>query len=242
MKFSDVFAGVAEAAVLDRLVDENEQAPILFRMGDPEIALRVIRSSVRSSYLFNRYTMPSYASHLFGALSLLPPVDDELGPILAGVAGAIKGELFNNNVYGRPKECHSHYHDMLTSYEAAGGDPAVVATEGGGGKKDYADHLLETLKNRLATFVLVPAIEKSTPKFFETVAANLSDDPRFAKYRQFVEKHIELDRTEHSCVTMDWLAYFVGKVPPPAYEVRVALRLATKAIALGRGRSVVSAT
>lgn len=243
MRFSDILK-TSNALELDLLVEDAQQAPILARLCEPEIALKVMRSGLWASLLFTQQTIPSYAMHVFQTLTILPPVDDELGPILAGVAGVLKGELYTNNIYGNAKECHSHYQDLVAAYLAAGGsinDVEEVARRSqdiyNDKRSEYGKRLLQLLKNPLATFILVPAIEKSTPKFFETVAQNLSRESRFDKYRQFVEKHIELDREEHSSVTMDWLAYICSKKQPTSGpEATRAIDQVITVMQLGKGK------
>ena len=240
MQFSALLPDAPNVAALDQLVDDPEQAQILTYMGDRGIALKVMRSGLWFSYMFNRYTIPTYASHVFRALTRLSAVDDELGTILAGVMGAVKGELFNNNIYGG-KECHSHYLDMQRAYLAAGGDPEVVSgipTQRYSHTRSciYADHLLTLLEDPLSTFILIPAIEKNTPHFFETVSKHLCREPQFDAYRQFVDRHIELDRGDHSCVTMDWLKYYLEHTATTIEQETTAIAAVINIIELGRGR------
>jgi hypothetical protein len=247
MRFSDILH-TSNALELDLLVEDDKQAVILTRMSEPEIALKIMRSGLWASWLFTQQTIPAYASHVFKTLTTLPPVDDELGCILAGVAGVLKGELYTNNIYGNAKECHCHYQDLVAAYLSAGGKTEDVEEVlrrsqniAGDRRGDYGKKLLTLLQSPLATFILVPAIEKSTPKFFETVAHNLCRDSRFDKYRQFVEKHIELDRGEHSSVTMDWLAYICSKkCPTSGPEVTQALDQVITVMQLGKGSSFAS--
>lgn len=220
MKFFDLLEN-EKAKELDTLLEDENQPTILTKLNEPETVLKVMRSGLWYSYLFNRFTIPMFASHVFQSLIYFPPVNDENGPLLAGVAGAIKGELFNNNIYGGNR-CHSHYIDMAEAYNTASGDieylkelpEKIEAADKKTIRGAYAVDLIELLKNPIATFILVPAIEKGTPKFFETVSKNLSKESRFDKYRQFVDRHIELDRGEHSSVTMDWLAYVAENLEP----------------------------
>lgn len=241
MRFSNILQG-SNVGALDTLVEDTEQAPILARMDEPEIALGIIRAGLWASYLFNQQIIPLYTAHVFQSLTQLPPVDDELGPLLAGVMGAVRGELFTNNIYGNAKACHSHYQDIVDAYLAAGGslesvDKIVAETKTAPGKKgQYITHLLNLLEDPLATFILIPAIEKSTPSFFETVAKHLNKAKRFDKYRLFVEKHVEFDRGEHSSVTMDWLEYIIRKMQPSPEKVTKAVSQVLTVLNLNRGR------
>lgn len=248
MRFSDILH-TSNALDLDLLVEDDKQAAILARLSEPEIALKVMRSGLWASLLFTQQTIPSYAAHVFQALTTLPPVDDELGPLLAGVSGVLKGELYTNNIYGNARECHCHYQDLVAAYLAAGGSQEAVEDVARRSRcilddkrGEYGRRLLFLLKSPLATFILVPAIEKSTPKFFETVAQNLSRERRFDKYRQFVEKHIELDRGEHSSVTMDWLAYICSKQPVSGLDAAVAVDQVIDVMRLGKGLPVRAAS
>lgn len=103
MRFVDLF-DLTRAIELDELVDDCRQASIISKMDDPAVALKVMKSGLWYSYMFNRYAVPLYASHVFRAISSFDRVDDPLGTILAGVMGAVKGELFNNNIYGQPSK------------------------------------------------------------------------------------------------------------------------------------------
>jgi len=242
VRFSDILT-TNNVLELDLLIENDQQAAILDRLSESEIVLKVMRSGLWASLLFNQHTIPSYAAYVFQTLTTLSPVDDELGPILAGVMGAIKGELYTNNIYGNAKECHSHYQDLVTAYLAAGGkvetvEEVVRRLQGISNDKrsEYGKRLIQLLKNPLATFILVPAIEKSTPRFFETVARNLSCEARFDKYRQFVEKHIELDRGEHSSVTMDWLAYILKKQPHSIGYLTLSISQVITVMQLGKGK------
>ena len=235
MKLAKIL-GTRNAQELERVIEEGWQTPVIKRLQEPEIALKVMSTGVRSSYLFVKHIIPLYAAHVFQTLSTLAPVDDKLGPILAGITGAVQGELYNNNIYGRPKECHSHYLDMVEAFEYAGGDVSSVCefekasngiTEEAQGRKiwtkeptAYAHHdTIVLLKNPLSTFILVPAIEEMTPRLFESISRNLSPEARFDKYRQFLDRHVEIDRSEHSSVTTDWLEYFLSKKHSSEYEI-----------------------
>jgi len=238
-KFADIL-NVTNATALDNLVEDTSQAEILSRMGDPNVALKVMCSGLWYSYMFNQYTIPTFAFHVFKSLTSLPPVNDELGGLLAGVMVAIKGELFNNNIFGNAKECHSHYLDMLDAYLSAGGDSdtdkQITRQESTKeSSKQYSHHLKKLLSDPLSTFILIPAIDKNTPQFFETVVKHLCKEQRFDKYRQFVNRHIELDRGEHSSVTMGWLTYIMKCQPPATPDIIKAVDNVITVIALGRG-------
>lgn len=210
MNFVDIHPA---GQLLDSFLENEKPSPILEKIGEAKTALHLMRSGLWFSKMFNRYAVPAYGVHIFKTVSLFESVNDELGTLLAGVSGIIKGELFNNNIYGNPRECHSHYEDMLVAYLEAGGklqDQDLVRPE-------YETALETVLANPLATFIFIAANEKWTPPFFEAVSKNLCQEARFDKYRQFVNRHIELDRGEHSSTAMKWLSFVYRKDSPFYY-------------------------
>ncbi len=222
---------IPEASRLDAAIAAKGRSPVLDGLGDPERALRFVRAQLRGSYLFARFAVPSYASAVFSALTHFHPVDDALGPLVSSLVDVVRGELFNNNVFGRPGACHAHFHDMLEAYEAAGGDMAPVedflsmseihdfgyaimrSELWSPGSRGYANELQACCRDPLALFILMPANELLAPAVYQRALASLSREPRFAKFRQFLERHVDLDGDDHGPTVMDLLDLYARKFP-----------------------------
>lgn len=214
---------IPEAERLQRVIAAKGASPRLEGLRDPEKALRFIRSSLRGSYLFARFAVPAYAKAVFTLLPYLPPVDDAMGVMLTRILDAVRGELLNNNIFGREGECHSHYWDAREAYEAAGGDMEEIAAfeidaQRYGfdramrsspfwslGAKQYAYALLRVCEDPLACFILMPANEELAPRVYKAALARLPDEARFDKFRQFFSRHVELDEGDHGPAALEWL-------------------------------------
>lgn len=246
---SDVLGSI-EGVQLEAAVAAKGANPYLDRLGEPDAALRFLRAGVRSSYLFARYAVPSYAAHVFASLRDFPPVDDETGLLLGKIMEAVQGELFTDNIFGRPGERHSHHRDMLEAYAAAGGDMAEVeeffrndraigffpairrSSLWSEGSIRYARRLLACREDRLATFILMPANEELAPTVYARALTSLCPEERFDKFRTFLERHVSLDNDDHGPAVLDWLDLYLRKAQPSTADVRIA---AQKALAFISG-------
>lgn len=234
-----------EAERLQALIIERGSAPILDRLGDRESALRFLRTNLRSSYLFARFAVPQYLAAVFDSLGRFPPTDDALGPMLSDLVETVRGELFNNNIFGREGECHAHYHDALEAYAAAGGDMAAVRAfnaletkvgffeaartsmeraRGAGalwspGSLKQAKRLMDCCRDPLAIFIMMPANEDLTPRLYGRALASLPDEPRYAKMRQFLGRHVALDEDAHGPVVLEWLDWHMKNARPDRAHV-----------------------
>lgn len=220
---------IPEAEKLQEAVAAKSSSPVLDRLGDTATALRFIRANLKASYLFARFAVPSYAAAVFSSLMEFPPADDALGAMLLEMTEAVRGELFNNNIFERPGECHAHYHDMLEAYAEAGGDTAAVAEfvklDASLGfdraiersalwspkSVQYARSLRHCCHDPLAMFILMPANEDMTPLVYGRALASLSPDERFSKFRRFLERHVALDEDDHGPTVLRWLEAYVQK-------------------------------
>jgi hypothetical protein len=240
--------GIIEGRQLEQAVAAKGASPYLDRLGDPDAAMRFLRAGVRSSYLFARYAVPSYAACAFASLRDFPPVDDETGLLLAKIMEMVQGELFTDNIFGRAGECHSHHRDLLEAYAAAGGDMAEVeeffrndGTLGffaairksslwSDGSIQYARNLLACREDALASFILMPANEELAPRVYERAFASLCREERFDKFRTFLERHVSLDTDEHGPAALDWLDLYLRKKQPSTSDLRTAARKALACI------------
>lgn len=234
--------GVPSALKLQEAVAAKGASPTLDGLRDPEKALRFIRSNLRGSYLFARFAVPSYAAAAFSVLPEFPPVDDAMGTMLDRILEAVKGELMNNNIFGRAGERHSHYYDAREAYEAAGGDMAEVAAferdaaKLGFGRAAsespfwspkslaYAQALLRCCDDPIALFVLMPANEELAPRVYSAALARLPAEGRFDKFRQFFSRHVELDQGDHGPAALDWLEMYVRRASCPSARLEAAAR------------------
>lgn len=193
-----------------------------------EATLKYLRANLRSSYIFNRFVVPSYMSHVFSSLKDFPPLDDNVGYVVRQLLGMCKGELTNNNVYNRRGECHSHFRDLYEAYAEAGGDTkefdafeklveefeifqgmAYSEKLWSEKAKTNASVTLSRCTQPLECFVLMACNEILTTVIFPVVIEKMSKHSRFDKFRKFMEVHIDLDGDDHSCATLDWIAIYL---------------------------------
>lgn len=237
---------------LEHVIAQKQTSPVLESLCDPEKAMRFLRTNLCASYLFEKYSMPTYASKVFYSLTQMRPADDTLGKILSGIAGMIQGELFNNNVYQRPGECHSHYYDMLEAYTSAGGSIEEMNTFTNlekrvgfleatkqsslwtAGSKTYARTVFECYEDTLALFILLPVTEQITPSVYPRALKYLSADSRFDKFRIFLQRHVELDNDEHGPSTLQWLNAYIQEMQPSADVIEQATRKVLSVISGGK--------
>lgn len=228
-----------EAGRLEAIIAAKGDSPVLDGLGDPEKALRFARVNLRGAYLFGRFAVPSYAAAVFASLTGFHPPDDGVGRLLARLMEAVEGELFNNNIFGRAGERHSHYHDALEAYVQASGDAAAAdgmrKLEGPSfeaavrasplwspGSARYARNLQRCCKDVLTLFILMPANEELAPKVYARVLASLSSEGRFDGLRRFLERHVALDEGDHGPVTLEWLELYLRKARPSPARLKEA--------------------
>ncbi len=228
---------VPEALALEEAIRARGDNPFLDELHDREKAMYFLRSSLCGSYLFARFTVPSYVAAVFSSLTEFHPADDEVGTILLRLMEAVSGELFNNNIFQRPGECHAHYNDMREAYEAAGGDPGPwqiflerervlglevamaecpIWTEN---SVRYARHVLACRDDPLALFILLPANEEFAPRLYARSLASLQSGGPFDKLRRFLEAHVALDQDDHGPAFLDWLDVYLRRTAIPPERV-----------------------
>lgn len=235
--------GIPEAKQLDEALASKGKSPVLLNLGLPENTERFMRASLRGSYLFGREVVPSYAAHVFASLRTQTPPGEEIGHVIRGITGMCIGELCTNNVYRRPGECHSHFHDMLEAYKEAGCNvdefqTFLTAAAGRGtlsgiqenselwstGSKKYAEKLLAVCADPLASFILMPCNEILTTIIYPVAIAHMTNESRFDKFRHFLEVHVELDGDDHGCVALEWLALYKEKAKVSQEELATATK------------------
>lgn len=229
---------------LEQLMYRWSQADIFYQSADQKIAEKLVQITLCHTYLFGRYTLPSYAGHIFMSLRDLPPADDLVGKVLKSNAAVFEGELFTNNMFGRQRECHSHYWDMLEGYEQAGGDRLLVDAftqrERQAGideameesplwdekMMDYANHLREVTKDPLTTYLIILASEDTIAEGYKATMQHLNQNPKFGKYKTFMRRHILLDQENegHGKASLDWINFYLEKFKPSAEEINKAVQ------------------
>ena len=228
------------AVTLQEVIVAKGEASLLNELGDPVKAMSFLRTTLRGSYLFGRYAVPAYAAAVYESLTKFHPVDDEVGPLLEKISEAVRGELFNNNVFGRPGECHSHFHDALQSYADAGGEMAPVkeflkltprsdveaamrhCKLWSPGSIRFAQMMMSCCEDPLTLFILMPANEEITPRIYKRTLATLCKEKRFDTFRHFLKRHDDLDEDEHGPVVLDWLDLYIKRAAPCAAHIRTA--------------------
>jgi len=233
---------VPEAETLMALIAAKGRSATLSRLDEPERAMVFAKANLRASYLFARFVVPSYASAVFSSLTSAHPVDDEGGALLGRIMEAMRGELFNNNIFDRPGECHSHFHDAWEGYRQAGGDMHeahhfMVLVEKYGFRRairdstlwsersaDHAEAMLRCCEDPLALFILMPANEEFTPIVYARALSTLSREGRFDGLRTFLSKHVMLDEGDHGPAALEWLELHLRKTPPEPARLAEAIR------------------
>lgn len=229
-----------EGARLETALLSKADSPVLLQLESPENTLKFMRAYLRGSYLFGRYIVPMYLSHIFAFLTSYSPADDKVGIKLRNIMEMCMGELSTNNIYNIPGQSHAHFHDLYTAYAEAGGDVEefdnfmtaaqrnIIAAIGfsldGGptvgnslwskGAAEYAKQLLTVSRSSLASFILMPCNEMLTTVIYPVAVRHLCREPRFNKFRHFMEVHIYLDgdsEESHSSVALDWLELAIEK-------------------------------
>jgi len=219
-----------KAAKIEEAIERKANSPVFQELHRPEKALAYIQTNLCMAYLFARYTIPTFASHVFHSLPFRGPTDDKLGHILEGIIGMVQGELFNNNIFERPGECHSHYFDIVEAFQKAGGPIHLVdefiAREKASGfslaikecdlwnswSVRHAFSSQDCYTDPLATFIMIPATEELSPRICARALENLSTESRFDAYRTFLQKHVELDDDDHGPAALGWLETYLELV------------------------------
>lgn len=220
---------IDEARRLDDAISNKGNSPILNSLDNPENALRFMRSCLRGSYLFGRFVVPSYLSHVFASLTNRHPTSNTTGKIVKEVTDFCLGELATNNVSGVKATYHAHYYDLLNAYDTAGGDitefniaiePAIeyLVSDGYQGvfnsfwseaSLKYASRLMEVCNDPLQSFILMPCNERLTTIVYPVALKSLCREKRFDKFRHFMDVHIQLDQDDHSVAAMKWLEFYL---------------------------------
>ncbi len=231
---------IPEAETLQEAIARSAQSPSLDGLDDPERALRFMRTNLRGSYVFGRFVVPSYAAAIFATLTTLPPVKGHLGVSLSTIIDVVRGELVTNNIFERPGEYHAHFWDALEAYAFAGGDITEVASFisdeskfgfskaielsslWSAGSRRYVENVRRCCQDPLALFILMPANEDLAPRLYARVLATFSKEPQFAKFRRFLEKHVELDEGGHGPAALAWLDMYIKNAGREPAQIRAA--------------------
>lgn len=246
MKLYDVLK-IDEAKKLDLALESKGLSPILYNLGDPEVALTFMKACLRGSYLFGRHVVPTYVSHAFTSLTRRSPVKDDVGKTLKKLVDMCVGELCTNNIYEREGECHSHFNDLYEAYAFAGGDlkefdsfmglaedhryhrhaegtlAAIHKSHAVWGTRSaqFATKLLDLCDDPFASFIIMPCNETLTTVIYPVAIKHLSREDRFSKFKKFLEVHIDLDGNDHGYIAIEWLESYLA-LTNPAKEIKVA--------------------
>lgn len=224
---------------LEKALFSKAESPILQNLGQPDAALKYMRASLRGSYLFGRHVVPTYLSHAFATLVNHPPANDVVGSVLHKMMGMCAGELSTNNIFGREGECHSHFNDLFEAYAEAGGDTeefiafmalgdtqsAIERSPGLWSKAsaEFAAKLLACCNDPLASFIMMPCNEMLSTIINPVALSSLSKEPRFDKFRRFLEVHVQLDGDDHGYVALEWLALHLREAKVSSSQVAEAI-------------------
>lgn len=218
----------------------------LFRNGTNLAAERLLEISLAHTYLFGRVTMPRYGSHFLTDISKLPPADDTLGKIIQENLAMISGEIATNNINNHPDDSHAHYHDLAQAYaygiEAPKGTGILYRFDltcrlnriklnttsrtralGDTPLAHYTYALLDATTDPLSTYLLVSVSEQVIRQVYEIILQHLNPEPRFSSFRNFMQKHIDLDRAEHGPASLHWLDYYLTHFPLDSTTIEDAL-------------------
>lgn len=230
---SDLFfskiSTLPEAQRVDDMIARKSNSPRLRNLGEVERARDFLRTNLCGSYLFSRYTVPSFGSAVLSSLHHLPPLDDTRGILVKRLIDSVVGEICNNNIFDRPGECHAHYRDMREAYAAAGNAMTIVErfesqvdTFGleaamnsnpvlwSEGTKRYGQQLVALCDEPLAIFLLMAVTEQMTPHIYRRALEYLPYSPELRLFRHFLERHVELDRDDHGPAAFQWFALASG--------------------------------
>lgn len=241
-----------EGSQIHKAVLAKGESPFLDTLDNPEHAMKFLRTSLCGSRLFAQHAVPAFAAAVFGSLRDFPPVDDTMGPVIERIVETVRGEVYNNNIFQRQGECHAHYHDMLEAYAAAGGDMDEVAEFAriersygffqavkqsplwSNNAERYAIAMYRCCEDPLAMFILMPANEEMAPRVYERALKSLCREPRFDKFRTFLERHVAIDTDDHGPVVLDWLDLYLRRKRLEVFEVRKSAQRALRFVTGGR--------
>ncbi len=238
------------ANAIDNLIHDWINAPLFYKSGDTKLATKLVEISLSHTYLFSRYTLPSYAGHVFYSLRKLPPADDHLGEILKTNSNVFHGELFTNNVFHHPDACHAHYYDMKKALLDLEDKTDLVAQfEQCMQSEDY-DHLINNnifmndalleyalfiqaiTESPLTSFLITLISEKTIPESYKTILHHITDAPCFGSFKYFITRHINLDNDEHGPATCNWMNFYLDNNTIKESELDHAMECALKFIQL----------
>ncbi len=235
---------------LESTMTEWVNSPIFYECHDRKLAFKLLTISLAHTYIFGRFTLTSYAAQIYLSLRQLNPLDDQLGEILKINSSVFQGELFTNNVYNKPGDCHAHYYDMKMAYEKVAGDINAIklfehnAIEYGvnhafsssslwnENMTVYANYVEEITNHALPVFLVVLISEKAIWEGYNIILDQLNEHESFDLFRVFMRRHIELDNDEHGPSTVLWFNYYLDKLKPSQRELDRAMDVAIQFIKL----------
>ncbi len=223
-----------------RLMQQWATMSIFDACADETVAKKLVLLSLWHTYLFGRFTVPSYLGHQFLALRQMPPISNDHGRVLLNSLRLAEGELATNNIFRRDGEVHAHYFDMREACYEALSIHADVAEFEAAAKTDlaraitskvwshemqrYAEVLERVTRDPLSTFLIVHVSEDIIQRGYQCILKNLPTMARFEKYRLFLLRHIDLDTTEHGPATLQWLLWYIESQNPSRDAIDFAMR------------------
>lgn len=230
--------GHKQSTKIIKLLDQWATRPIFTACHQEKVASSLIVMSLWHTYLFGRYTLPSWIGHLFLALRDLPPADEILSPVLVSALRLGEGELATTNVFQQVGDApHAHYWDMRQAVIVAGvsyhaissfernerrqGIHRAMETSSlwSAAMRDYACLLEEVTRDPLTTFVIGLVSEDTIQRGYQEILRHLPSSETFLDYRTFLERHIVLDQVEHGPSTIAWVNHFLKRCTEQQIEM-----------------------
>lgn len=198
---------------------------------EEKILQNYLKTYLCHSYMINRFIFPSFGAHMFSEIQNMPPADESNGKTIKFIMETLMGELCNNNVFQRKDECHSHYKDYEEAYLSAGGEEILLRefldherrlgfvrairqsplwTEG---LRDYAETLLEALREPISTYLINEVLEEHLHRQFKASLRYLPCGAKLDKARTFFQRHIEFDEGEHGPAMHTFVGKFLENKP-----------------------------